>query len=164
MWKKINLHLKYHSMIQHKQFTRNVNVSVIVMTTRSYKTPLPIADFPALWICKYDIWFINHLVRLVVYNPPPNFTWSKYIYTIIFLKYIAVRKLQVAILARSYREMSQTVCIDCQYILWRVRVSVRPSIFYTRKTPKTSGEPGRPGECLFEWTTDRPLIASGTGE
>ena len=34
------------------------------------------------------------------------------IYTIILLKSIAVRKLQVAILARSSREMSQTVRID----------------------------------------------------
>ena len=61
-----------------------------------------------------------------------------YIYTIICLKSVSlsvdIRRLQVAILARSPREMSQTDRIVWQYILSRVRISVRPSIFYTRKT------------------------------
>ena len=51
------------------------------------------------------------------------------IYTIILLKYVclsAFHKLQVAILARSSREMTLTVGI---VILSRDRVSVRPSIF-----------------------------------
>ncbi len=47
--------------------------------------------------------------------------------------FVAVIKLQVVILARS----SQTVRIDCQYILSRVRVSVRPSIFLNEKHPQT---------------------------
>ena len=34
------------------------------------------------------------------------------IYTLILLKSVAVHKLQVAILALSSREMSETVCID----------------------------------------------------
>ena len=38
------------------------------------------------------------------------------------------------------------------------------AIFYTRKTPKTSKKPVRPRQCLFEGSSDRPLIASGTGE
>ena len=41
---------------------------------------------------------------------------------------------EVSILARSSREMSLTVHIVWQYILSRVRVSVRPSNFYMRKT------------------------------
>ena len=44
-----------------------------------------------------------------------------------------VRRLQVAILARSHREMSQTDRIVWQYILSRVRISVRPSIFFIRE-------------------------------
>ena len=56
------------------------------------------------------------------------------IYTIILFKSVSVRKRQVAILARSSREMSVTVRIVRQYILSPVRVSVRPSIFYTRET------------------------------
>ena len=30
-------------------------------------------------------------------------------------------------------------------------MSVRPSILYMRKTLKTSGKPGRPCQCLFQW-------------
>ena len=55
------------------------------------------------------------------------------IYPIICLKSVDVRRLQVAILARSPREMSQTDRILPRYFLSRVRVSVRPRIFYTRK-------------------------------
>ena len=44
-----------------------------------------------------------------------------------------------------------TVRIVWQYILSRVRISVRPSIFYMRKTLKTSGKPGRQCQCLFQW-------------
>ena len=51
--------------------------------------------------------------------------------TIILLKSVAVRKLQVAIFARSSREISQTVRIVWQYILSRVCVSVRPSVTQT---------------------------------
>ena len=42
---------------------------------------------------------------------------------------VAVSKLQVAIIARSSREMSQTVRIDRKHIMSRIRVSVRPSNF-----------------------------------
>ena len=68
------------------------------------------------------------------------------IYTIICLKSVGVRKLQVAIPARSPREMSLTDCILPRYILSRVRVSVRPRTFYTRKKPK----PESPASCLFQ--------------
>ena len=44
-----------------------------------------------------------------------------------------VRRLQVAILARSPREMSQTDRILPRYFLSRVRVSVRPRFFVIRK-------------------------------
>ena len=53
-----------------------------------------------------------------------------------------VRRLQVAILARSPREMSQTDRIVWQYILSRVRISVRPSIFlYAKNIHKLSRMP-----------------------
>ena len=58
------------------------------------------------------------------------------IYPIICLKSVDVRRLQVVILALSPREMSQTDRILPRYILSRVRVSVRPRIFYTRKNRK----------------------------
>ncbi len=77
------------------------------------------------------------------------------IYTIILLKSlclsVGVRILQVAILARSSREMYLTVRIVWQYILSRVRVLVRHINFYMRKTLKTSGKPGRQCQCLFQW-------------
>ena len=68
------------------------------------------------------------------------------IYTIICLKSVSlsvdVRRLQVAILARSPREMYQTDRIVCQYILSRVLISVRPSIFlYAKNTHKLSRVP-----------------------
>ena len=57
------------------------------------------------------------------------------IYTIICLKSVGVRKLQVAILALSPREMSLTDRILPRYILSRDRVSVRPRIvLYAKKT------------------------------
>ena len=50
-----------------------------------------------------------------------------------------VRRLQVAILVRSPREMSQTDRILPRYFLSRVRVSVRPRIFlYANKLPTHS--------------------------
>ena len=56
--------------------------------------------------------------------------------------YVAVSKLQVAILARLSMEISQTVRIDWQYILSRVRVSVRPSnVFIREKHTKAISRP-----------------------
>ena len=59
------------------------------------------------------------------------------IYTIILHKSVSlsvgVRKRQVAILARSSREMSLTDRILPRYILSRIRVSVRPSNFLNAK-------------------------------
>ena len=68
------------------------------------------------------------------------------IYTIICLKSVDVRRLQVAILARSPREMSQTDRILPRYFLSRVRVSVRPRIFLYAKNSQTTVGP----------ITDRP--------
>ena len=57
-------------------------------------------------------------------------------------KYVDVRKLQVAILARSPREMSQTDRILPRYILSRVRASVRPRIYlYAKKAQTTVARP-----------------------
>ena len=67
---------------------------------------------------------------------PPTGTLLVY-YTIICLKSVGVRKLQVEILARSPREMSQTDRILPRYILSRVRVSVRPRIFLCAKKTQT---------------------------
>ena len=61
-----------------------------------------------------------------------------YIYTIIRHKSVDVRKLQVAILARSPREMSQTDRILPRYILSRVRVSVWARICLYAKKPQTT--------------------------
>ena len=56
-----------------------------------------------------------------------------------------ISKLQVAILARSSREMSQTVHIDWKHNLSRVRVSIRPrKKFIREKHPKLSRIPSRP--------------------
>ena len=75
-------------------------------------------------------------------------------YTIIVLKSVAVRKLQVAILARSSREMSQTVRIDWQHFLSRVRISVRPSnFFYAKNTQKLSRTPSLAQQVSVEWTS-----------
>ena len=58
---------------------------------------------------------------------------------LICLKSVGVRKLQVAILALSPREMSLTDRILPRYTMSRVRVSVRPIIFlYAKKKPNQS--------------------------
>ena len=62
----------------------------------------------------------------------------KIIYTILCLKSVDVRKVQVAILARFPREMSQTDRILSRYTLSRVRVSVRPRIILYAKKPQTT--------------------------
>ena len=70
---------------------------------------------------------------------------------------VGVRKLHVAILARSSREMSQTVRIVWQYILSRVRVSVWPSIFLHAKNTQNLGETGLPGPVFISMTSDQLL-------
>ena len=49
---------------------------------------------------------------------------------------VAVRSLQVAILARSSQEISQTVRIDCHSFLSCVHVAVRPSNFFILENPQ----------------------------
>ena len=80
-----------------------------------------------------------------------------FIYTIICLKYIVIRKLQAAILARSPREISQTDRIVWKHILSRVRVSVRPRSCFIREKPKPIVNTESPACCLFQWFTDRLL-------
>ena len=60
----------------------------------------------------------------------PAIQQQQIIYTIILLKSVSVRKLQVAILARFSLKISQTVRIDCHSFLSRVHISVRPSKFF----------------------------------
>ena len=81
-----------------------------------------------------------------------------HIYTIILLKSVGVRKLQIAIVARSPRDMSQTDRIVWKHILSRVRVSVRPRICFIREQkPKSIINTESPACCLFQWITDRQL-------
>ena len=83
------------------------------------------------------------------------------IYTIICLKYVVVRKLQVAILARSPREMSQTDRIVWKHTLSRVRISVRPRIGFIReKTPNLSLIQSRPHVVYFNGSPTGHCLAS----
>ena len=61
-----------------------------------------------------------------------------------------VRKMQVGILARSSREMSLTVPIVWQYILSRVRISVQPSNFCIREKHPKPWEIVSPAG-VFKW-------------
>ena len=70
-----------------------------------------------------------------------------YIYSIIRHKSVDVRKRQVAIVARSPREMSQTDRILPRYILSRVRVSVRPRFFIREKPQTTVARPAAVDHC-----------------
>ena len=83
------------------------------------------------------------------------------IYTIICLKSAVVCKLQVAILARSPREMSQTDRIVWQHILSWVRISVRPGIcFISEKTPYLSLIQSRPHVVYFNGSPTGHCLAS----
>ena len=83
------------------------------------------------------------------------------IYTIICLKSVVVRKLQVAILARSPREMSQTDRIVWKHILSRVRVSVRHRICFIReKTQNLSLIQRRPHVVYFNGSPTCHCLAS----
>ena len=76
-------------------------------------------------------------------------SFTEHIY-IILLKSVDVSKLQVAILARSSREMSRTVRIDWMHIMSWVRVSVWPSNFFIREKhtkPRETRSPSR----VFIW-------------
>ena len=69
--------------------------------------------------CLFEVNEVNPDVPM--HYPRPEY-FPTGIYTIICLKSVDVRKLQVAILARSPREMSQTDRILPWYILSRGRV------------------------------------------
>ena len=105
---------------------------------------------PKIYKCKTD----TMKDRLAWFARKPCHT----IYTIICLKSFVIRKLQVAILARSPREMSQTDRIVWKHILSRVRVLVMPRICFIReKKTKHIVNTESPACCLFQWITDRPL-------
>ena len=74
-------------------------------------------------------------------------------------KSVAVRKLQVVILARSPREMSQTERIVWKHILSRVRISVRPRIFLYAKKPQTTV--ARPAAVDHRSLADKQLYWNG---
>ena len=79
-----------------------------------------------------------------------KFTLPSVIYTIILLKSVSVvvRKLQVAILARSPREMSQTVRIVLKHILHEFVSQFGLAIFlYAKNIKKTRGN--RAGSGVF---------------
>ena len=76
-------------------------------------------------IQQYTNQFIGNLVGWIV------------IFTIICLKFVNVRKVQVAILSRLPRDMYQTDRILPMYIQSRVRVSFRPRFFVYAKTTQT---------------------------
>ena len=57
------------------------------------------------------------------------------IYTIICVKSVDVRTMQLAIMDQTRREMSQTDRIHPRYFLLRVRVSIRPRYFVNAKKP-----------------------------
>ena len=84
---------------------------------------------------------------------------NKQIYAIIRHKSVELRKLQLAILARSPREMTQTDRILPRYILSRVRVSVRPRIFLYVKNPQTTV--ARPAAVDHRTAADKQLNWSG---
>ena len=70
-----------------------------------------------------------------------------HIYTIILLKSVC-RCSQTA--GRNYCSIVSGDVSNCSYRLTvHPLVSVRPSIFFMRKTLKTLGKPGR--QCLFQW-------------
>ena len=78
-------------------------------------------------------------------------------YTIILLKSVAVRKRQVAILARPSREMSLTVRIDWKHFFSRVRVSDRPSnCFLYAKNTKMYREDRISRNCLLNEQASAP--------
>ena len=88
-----------------------------------------------------------------------EYSVRKDIYTIIRHKAVDIRKLQIAILARSPREMSQTSRILSWHILSRVRVSVRHLIFLYAKKPQTTV--ARPAAVDHRSAADRQLNWNG---
>ena len=83
-----------------------------------------------------------------------------HIYTIIRHKSVHVRKLQVAILAQSFWEMSLTDRILPRYILSRVHVSVRPRNFFMREKTANHSRPHtdlRPPQLITAQRPDKQL-------
>ena len=57
----------------------------------------------------------------------------------VFHEHNFIETLQVAIIAGSPPEISQTVRMDCRSFLSRVRISVRPSKLFLGNNPKKPG-------------------------
>ena len=86
---------------------------------------LPFAQFKLRSLLRGDECFV---CLTVICSATAVLDYQSTSYTIIRLKSVGVRNMQVAILARSPREMALTDRILPRYILSRVRVSVRPII------------------------------------
>ena len=100
------------------------------------------------------LYFLCHTLRVDIVTPG-----ACCIYTVILLKSVSVRKLQVAILARLSREVSLTVRIVWQHIMSRVRVSVRPGNFFIPEKQSNKLRIQRlVRDCLSGWNTERALF------
>ena len=130
---------------------RNYYVRRDVDTVSEWQIKLPVLGVQTSCPFQYNkiILIIGHPVTLILDNINTctiTQIWfivliaikDSFIYTIIRHKSVHVRKLQVAILAQSFREMSLTDRILLRYILSRVRVWVRPIIFVYAKNPQTT--------------------------
>ena len=91
-------------------------------------------DFDDKYVSMYIIYMLYHV--LLKYVKLNQYEGNNYLY----YNSPYVSKLQVAIIARSSREMSQTVRIDRKHILSRVRVSFRHSIYLYAKNPQNYRE------------------------
>ena len=102
---------------------------------------LNIRLFNKLYGCSY----IDKIVRYV--NVVPKVPMIEAVHIFVFESvclFVVVRKLQVAILARLSRDISQTVRIDCHSFISRVRISVQPSKFFIGESTQTlSRKPSR---------------------
>ncbi len=77
----------------------------------------------------YGCSYIDKIVRYV--NVVPKVPMIEAVHIFVFESvclFVVVRKLQVAILARLSRDISQTVRIDCHSFLSRVLISLRPTL------------------------------------
>ena len=137
-----------HSNVRRirSSFTRSeppmpmLTISVILRPVYPFQSPdLTSLTKPRIWAntrftsgitciktarCRFEFDQIKHFLQQYCFH----------LFQQVYNRYVClsvdVSKRHVAILAQPSREMSQTVRIDWQYILSRVRVSVRPTIFW----------------------------------
>ena len=129
------------------------------MITQFYEVLVP------LCVCIHlHLWFCLWMYRLRS-NPGPHVErwFSSYTSILQFALSLSVclsvgvRRQQFAIIARSSQEMYLTVRIVWQYILSRVRFSVRPSIFLYAKNNNKLPEKPTFAYLTVEWTSGRPV-------